>query len=97
MSVTAFGREKIFFQNKFYSLKAHAHHFTVLITLATSRAARIGIFTLLRSQTYPEWVLDQSRDRASSYYNRPKKFLYYPLELYIIISNKISGMYFFVW
>ena len=43
MFVTAFGREKIvaqkikkqFFQDKFYSLKAHAHYFTVFIYLAT--------------------------------------------------------------
>ena len=44
MSMTAFGRSKIgakkikkqfFFQDKFYSLKAHAHYFTVYICLAT--------------------------------------------------------------
>ena len=53
MFVTAFGREKIvaqkikkqFFQDKFYSLKAHAHYFTVFIYLATWRAAKLGIFT----------------------------------------------------
>ena len=53
MLVTAFGREKIgtqkflkkFFQDNFYSLKAHAHYFTVFIYLATWRAAKLGIFT----------------------------------------------------
>ena len=51
---TAFGRDKIgaqkikktiFFQDKFYSVKAHAHYFTVLIYLVTWRAAKLGIFT----------------------------------------------------
>ena len=55
LSVTALGCKKvgaqkikkktIFFHNKFYSLKAHAHYFTVLIYLATWRAAKLGIFT----------------------------------------------------
>ena len=34
-----------FFQDNFYLLKAHAHYFTVLIYLATWRAAKLGIFT----------------------------------------------------
>ena len=33
-----------FFQDKFYSLKAHTHYFTVLIYFATWRAAKLGIF-----------------------------------------------------
>ena len=33
------------FQEKFYSLKAYAHYFTVLMYLATRRAAKLGIFT----------------------------------------------------
>ena len=33
------------FQDRFYSLKAHAHYFTVFIYLATWRAAKFGIFT----------------------------------------------------
>ena len=51
MMVTAFGCKKIgvqkkknFFQDKFYSLKAHAHYFTILIYLATWRTAKCGIF-----------------------------------------------------
>ena len=36
---------KFFFQDKFYSLKAHAHYFTVLIYLAAWRAVKLGIFT----------------------------------------------------
>ena len=54
MLVTTFESKKIgtqriwktiFFQDKFYSLKAHAHFFTVLIYLAISRAAKLCIFT----------------------------------------------------
>ena len=33
------------FQDRFYSLKAHAHYFTVFLYLATWRAAKFGIFT----------------------------------------------------
>ena len=53
--MTAFGSEKIgaqkiikqffFFQNNFYSLKAHAYYFTVIIYLAPCRAAKLDIFT----------------------------------------------------
>ena len=52
--MTAFGCEKIctqitkkhfLFQDKLYSLKAHAHYFTALIHLATLRAVKLGIFT----------------------------------------------------
>ena len=52
--VTTFGSDKIdtqkiknnfFCQDKFYSLKAHAHYFTVFIYLATWRAPTLGIFT----------------------------------------------------
>ena len=34
-----------FFQNNFYSLKAHAYYFTVIIYLAPCRAAKLDIFT----------------------------------------------------
>ena len=37
--------KNIFFQDKFYSLKAHAHYFTVFIYLATWRTAKLDIFT----------------------------------------------------
>ena len=36
------------FQDKFYSLKAHAHYFTVFIYLANWRAAKLGILLILR-------------------------------------------------
>ena len=36
---------KNFFQDNFYSLKAHAHYLTVFIYLETWRAAKLGIFT----------------------------------------------------
>ena len=41
-------------QDKFHSLKAHAHYFTVLIYLATSGAAKLGIFTHFRSIKLPQ-------------------------------------------
>ena len=52
-SLTVFERQKVsaqklkkqFFQGKFYSFKGHAYYFTVLIYLATWRAAKLGIFT----------------------------------------------------
>ena len=34
-----------FSQDKFYSLKAHAHYFTAFIYLATWKATKFGIFT----------------------------------------------------
>ena len=50
--VTAFNVRKsapkkliFFFQDKFYSLKVHAHYFTVIIYLITWRAGKLGIFT----------------------------------------------------
>ena len=43
-----------FFQDKFYSLMAHAHYFTVLIYLANCRAAKIGIFTHFTSTNLPQ-------------------------------------------
>ena len=53
MPVTIFSARKlvpknyktIFFQDKFYSLKPHAHYFIVFLYLATWRAAKFGIFT----------------------------------------------------
>ena len=38
-------KSAVFFQDMLYSLKAHAHYFTVLIYLVTWRAAKLGIFT----------------------------------------------------
>ena len=38
-------KKQFFSKVKFYSLKAHAHYFTVVIYLATGRAAKLGIFT----------------------------------------------------
>ena len=42
-----------FFQDKFYSLKAHAHYFTVLISFATWRAAKRNIFNHFKSINLP--------------------------------------------
>ena len=36
--------KNLFFQDKFYPLKSHAHYFTVLTYLSTSRAAKLSIF-----------------------------------------------------
>ena len=44
----------IFSQHNFYSLKAHAHYFTVLVYLATWRAAKLGIFTHFMSIKLPQ-------------------------------------------
>ena len=38
-------KKQFFLQGKFYSLTAQAHYFTVLIYLATWRAAKLGFFT----------------------------------------------------
>ena len=46
-------QKTIFFQNRFYSLKAHAHYFTVLIYLVTWRAAKLCIFTNFISINLP--------------------------------------------
>ena len=62
MSVTAFRHKKIvtqkikktiFYQDQFYSLKAHAYYFTGLIYLATWRAAKLGISTDLMLTNLP--------------------------------------------
>ena len=42
------------FQDKFFSLKAHAHYFTILIYLATWKAAKLGIFTHFTSINLPQ-------------------------------------------
>ena len=42
-----------FFQDKFDSLKAHAHYFTVLLYLATWRASKRGIFTHFTLKNLP--------------------------------------------
>ena len=47
-------KKKPFFQDKFNSLKAHAHYFTVLIYLATSRAAKLGKFTHFTFTNLPQ-------------------------------------------
>ena len=49
------------FQEKFYSLKAYAHYFTVLVYLATWRAAKLGIFTCFTFRN-----LSQCRQNISS-------------------------------
>ena len=46
--------KKVFFQDRFYSLKAHANYFTTLIYLATWRAAKLGIFTHFTSINLPQ-------------------------------------------
>ena len=56
MPVTPSAPKKLknnFFQDKFYSLKAHAHYFTVLISLATWRAAKHNIFNHFMSINLP--------------------------------------------
>ena len=75
MSVTPFGHKKIsaqklktgFFQDKFYSLKAHAHYFTVLIYLATWRAVNFGIFSHFMS-TNLSWCSQSNNLLMYAYY-----------------------------
>ena len=70
-----------------YSLKAHAHYFTVFILLETWRGNLVFLF-ILPSQTYPDaakvrthWYMstlyrspaDHRGDHTSSYYRHPKK------------------------
>ena len=47
-------------QDKLYSLKAHAHYFTVFIYVATWRAAKLGILPILHSQTNPDVAKTQT-------------------------------------
>ena len=46
-------KKTIFFQDKFYSLKARAHYFTTLIYLATWKASKLGIFTYFKFTNLP--------------------------------------------
>ena len=102
--MTAFGckeigaqkiKKAIFFQYMLYSLKAHAHCFTVFINLETWRGAKIGIFTHFIFTNLP-WCI-QSMNSLIYVYSLQipswsqtwshffvllppkKKFLYYPL------------------
>ena len=50
---------KFFFQDKFYSLKAHSDYFTVLIYITTRIAAKVGIFTHFTSTNLPNYVKHQ--------------------------------------
>ena len=43
----------IFFQDRYYSFKAHAYYFTVLIYFATSRTAKLVIFIHFASINWP--------------------------------------------
>ena len=83
MLVTTFwckkiGTQKILkttlFQDKLYSLKALAHYFTVLIHLATWRAAKLDIFTHFTSTNLP-WCSLNSLTYAQSIY-MPSCFLW---------------------
>ena len=44
----------IFFKEKFYSLKAHAHYLPALIYFGTWRAAKLGIFTHFTLTNLPQ-------------------------------------------
>ena len=109
--MTAFGCNKIgtqkikkqfFFQDKFYS-KAHPGYFTVLIYLATWRAAKLGIFTHFRFVNishcrqsinslmygyYTDPQLLLFRDHTSLYYRHPKK--YFCIILCLQFSNLLQ-------
>ena len=57
----------IFFQDKFYSLKAHAHDLTVLVYLATWTAVRLGIFSHFAS-TNLSWCSQSNNLLMHVYY-----------------------------
>ena len=85
---------------EFYSLKHHAHYFTVLTYLAPWRGAKLGIFIYFTFTNLPWctdpscflWVLHHSYDRTSSYYCCPKKFLYYLL-VHVLHLGTISSLW----
>ena len=94
MSVTTFGCDKIgtqkikknfFFQDKFYS-KAHPGYFTVLIYLATWRAAELDIFTHFRFVNLPQY-----RQSINSfmyvYYTDPQLFFFFFFMITLICTT----------
>ena len=90
MPVTPSAPKKLknnFFQDKFYSLKAHAHYFTVLIYLATWRTAKLGIFTYFRSINLP---------RRKQSINSLMYVYYTDLQLIFMSSWSQSWSHFFV-
>ena len=60
-----------FFQDKFYSLKAHAYYFTVLIYFATWRVNKLGIFTHFTS-TNLSWCSQSINSLIYVYYAYPQ-------------------------
>ena len=73
-----------FFQNKFYSLKAHAHYFTVLICLATSRVAKLGIGTHFMSINLPQ-CSQSIKSLMYVYYAGPH--LFYECLILVVITS----------
>ena len=70
---------KFFFsQDKFYFLKAHAHYYTVLIYLATWRAAKLGIYTHFTFTILP-WCSQSINSIVYVYSIKiPSWFLWFP-------------------
>ena len=86
-------KNQFFFRYILYSLKSHAHYFTVFIYLETWGVLNLVLLLISFSQTYPDtvkvwthWYMytvyrslaDQSRDHIFSYYHRPKIFSVLP-------------------
>ena len=103
MLVTTFWCEKIgtqkilkttLFQDKLYSLKALAHYFTVLIHLATWRAAKLDIFTHFTSTNLP-WCSLNSLTYAQSIYICPAAFYEFLITVLIALPCTIDAPKYF--
>ena len=88
-------KTQFFFRYILYSLKSHAHYFTVFIYLETWGVLNLVLLLISFSQTYPDtvkvwthWYMytvyrflaDQSRDHIFSYYHLPKIFSVLPTD-----------------
>ena len=105
--------KNMFFQDKFCSLKAHAHYFTVLIYLATWRAAKLRIFTHFTSINFlqcSQSINSPLTDRHLFYEclflvviallrttATPPKILYYPWMYDTYIKNTYIYIYIYIY
>ena len=74
----------IFFQNMFYSLKAHAHYFTIIICLAPWRADKLGICTHFTSINLPQ-CSQSIKSLMYVYYTNPH--LFYECLILVVITS----------
>ena len=67
-------QKNIFFQDKFYSLKALAHYFAVFIYLPTWKSAKLIFLLILCSQTYPDVAKAWTHYYMYTLYRSPAAF-----------------------